>query len=199
MRVERRRLSGAEWERMRKRERRQRERAPRKHVYGGLDISSGKRHPSHLAVLKGHETEGGLVFYQTVSKWFDQTPLIEVLDEAKQICADEGVEALYFDNTRDELTVSMDQHEVPRNWNPVHFTAQLKWKMAHQLDRALHLGELKLLPDERQQRQLILVDQLLKAEETDEGHADVFWSLALALDAASEFSRPFEERFQLFT
>ena len=149
-------------------------------AYGGLDISSGKRHPSHLAIIR---TEDG-VYYQTVSEWFDETALNDVLEACKALCDEHGVSRLLFDNTRDELTVPMARGDVPGNWEEERFTAQGKFEMARRLEYVLNAGELKLLPDERQQRQLALVNDMLKAEETAEGHADCFWSIALAVKAA---------------
>lgn len=150
-------------------------------TYAGLDISSGKRHPSHLAIIR---SDNG-IYYQTASEWFDETPLNDVLEACKALCSEHGVERLLFDNTRDELTVPMSRGDVPSNWEGIKFTAQGKYEMARRLEYLLHAGELKLLPDERQKRQLALVDDMLKAEESAEGHADCFWSLALAVKAAT--------------
>jgi hypothetical protein len=61
------------------------------------------------------------------------------------------------------------------------FTSKSKFSMATELDKLITNEALELLPDDRQKRQILSVDCDLKAPETDEGHGDAFFSLALAV------------------
>ncbi|MBI1741613.1 hypothetical protein HYR54_00920 [Candidatus Acetothermia bacterium] len=154
-----------------------------KTTYAGLDLSSGKRHPSHLSVLE-RDKDG--VFWQLESQWWDHKPVTEVVSEAIGLCESHQVQCLLYDSTRGELQVLEERGELPYTWQGVPFTLETKIRLAARLAIALTKKELRLLPDARQQRQLLLVDQLLNAPETAEGHSDCFWSLALALESTYE-------------
>ena len=154
-------------------------------VFAGLDLGS-RQHPSHMAIVEIRDD----VIWQIISQWWDSAPLDSVIDEAMALGAEHGVDRLCYDDTRGELQVLAERDELPSSWMGVTFTRQSKQRMAARLAMALERGQLKLLPDERQKRQLALVDQMLQAPETDEGHSDCFWSLGLALEAASGKSAP---------
>ena len=65
----------------------------------------------------------------------------------------------------------------------VEFTSKNKFAMATAFDRLLTQGNIQLLNDPRQKRQLLNVDNDLQALETEEGHGDCFFSICLAIKA----------------
>lgn len=154
--------------------------------YGGLDISSGRNHPAHLAILKRDIVSS--VFYQVGSVWVDPPfTIAECVDYIAQVCAQHSVVSLAYDATRAELQAMLERGELPPGWKPVTFTVQSKRLLAGRLNWALQRGLLRLLPDDRQMRSVLQVDMLLRAASSALlGHGDAFWSLALAVYTALE-------------
>ncbi|MFB6271984.1 MAG: hypothetical protein ABEL51_03715 [Salinibacter sp.] len=110
-------------------------------------------------------------------------PLGRVIEQAMELANYHGTTRLFYDENRGELQTLNQRDELPDSWEGQPLDLQTKQRIAGQLSLALERGELRLLPDERQQRQLTLVDSFLKTPD-DEDEAGVFWSLALAVDAA---------------
>jgi len=146
----------------------------------GLDIGK-RRHPSHLAVLLPIRSR----IYQIASVWFDREPYTEQIKEIKKIFARYEVQRCHVDNTRSELDIFIERGELPDAMVGLIFSADLKYRLATRLELALERGELVLLDDPRQRKSILQVTNSLDADESEGiGHAEAFWSLALALDAA---------------
>jgi len=146
----------------------------------GLDLGK-RRHPSHLAVLLPIRSK----FYQLASIWFDGEPYTEQIKEIKKIFARYEVQRCHFDNTRNELDVFIERGELPDAMVGLIFSTDLKYRLATRLELALERGELVLLDDPRQHKSILQMTNSLDADEDAEGnHAESFWSIALALDAA---------------
>ena len=148
-------------------------------VYGGLDIGK-KRHPSHLSVLM----EYGNKLIQLHSKWFDGVNYNDQLTYCERVIEGLKIDDLPYDNTRGEFEAFDEQGILPDVMRPVVFSKKSNWDMASGFDREVTNCTIELLPDERQRRQILMVDNNLKAPETPEGHGDAFWSNCLAIDAA---------------
>lgn len=152
-------------------------------AFAGFDVGRAA-HSSHLSVL----VLGGNVgeqdarcIYQVASIWFDAgTRYIDQIERVKYWCDCLRVRAVYYDATRGELEAWREEGRLP-GWFPVTFTAQSKAQMAGRLLGMLEQRRLFLLPDERQRRSILQVNNALQAEEFAGEHGDAFWSLAMAL------------------
>jgi hypothetical protein len=151
----------------------------REYCFGGFDLGK-KTHPSHLAIF-GVNRKGWLV--QVLSKWMDGWDYIDQLDYLKGIIQDFKVAKLYFDNTRAEFEGFYEEGKLPSEMEGLTFTAKNKFTMATELDRMVTQDKIRLVDDKRQKRQLLNVDNDLKAVETAEGHGDSFFSICLAVQA----------------
>jgi len=153
-------------------------------AYAGLDL--GKfRNPSHLAVLvpKAPDLRE---FVQVGSIWFNRWDYTAQVRYIKRFAAEVlPIEGLCYDDTRSELEGLAEMGELPDYFEPIKFTLDEKWRLASQLNISLEQKRLILLPDERQRRALLAVDNALRAEQSGDGdHGDAFFALALALHAA---------------
>jgi len=158
-------------------------------LYAGLDVGRFV-HPSHLAVIVPLERDDSGVpahkrhFVQVASVWLDDEPYVEQIKVIKEVLAvGVGSRKLYYDNTRGELVALREQGLLPSWWKGVVLTQENKRQMAQRLLLALEQGRLKLLPDERQKKSLLQVNNLLKADEVGSEHGEAFTSLCLALEA----------------
>ncbi len=174
-------------------------------IYAGLDVGRFV-HPSHLAVIASVEQENEYLnepipwkerhYVQIASVWLDDVPYSEQIREIQSVlsCGAKFVRLLY-DDTRGELVALREQGLLPTGWRGVVLTAENKREMAQRLLLALEQDRLKLLPDERQKRSLLQVNNLLKAEEVGSEHGEAFTSLMLALEATRV--RPQVESFYI--
>jgi hypothetical protein len=151
----------------------------------GFDIGK-KTHPSHLAIF-GIDRKKRLV--QIHSHWFDNIDYINQIEYLRQAIKIFNISTLYFDHTRSEFEGFREQGELPSQMRGIIFTAKSKFEMASELDRLVAQEKILLLPDERQKRQLLNVDNNLQAVETNEGHGDCFYSICLAALAYKKGSR----------
>lgn len=146
-------------------------------VVAGMDIGK-KRCPSHLVALEKKEKQ----WVQILSKWMDGWDYSDQVEYCKMMI-ENWAAWMFYDNTRGELEAFEEQNILPSTMEPMSLTGKERWLIASALNRRVSgtAGErLSLLPDERQRRQLLVVDNTLKAPETNEGHGDAFWSLGLA-------------------
>ncbi len=147
------------------------------YTYAGFDIGK-KTHPSHLAIF-GVDRQGRLA--QVHSHWFDNVDYVKQIAYCKQAIKTFNIQRLFYDDTRAEFEGFKEQGDLPAEMRGIVFTAKRKFEMASAFDRLVSQGKILLLPEERQKRQLLNVDNNLKAVETDEGHGDCFYSICLAI------------------
>lgn len=170
---------------------------------GALDM--GKRvHPGHLVFFA--PTSGGRI-KQILSRWYDKCELREMIADASEYAELFNARIVYVDNTRADFEAVDEQGfvvlsekdefgndipetrrvvEITRTLTPIVITRKVRWPMGQRMRLALESGKVLLLPDDRQKRQLLLVDQQLEAAETAEGHAEPFTTIGLAIQAAFE-------------
>lgn len=153
-------------------------------AYGGLDIGK-KNSPSHLVVYK----EEGDVYVQLLSKWMDRWDYTNQIELCKKAVNAFNIRELDYDNTRGEFEGFAERHELPRQMVPVTLNFQNKTKMAADFDQIVRNGQMEMVNDKRQLRQIVVVDNSLRAPETVDGHGDAFWSNALMLNAALKFKK----------
>lgn len=150
-------------------------------TWAGLDLGKS-RHPSHLSM---HLLWRG-IHYQVASVWFDSESYSKQLEVIDELLEDFNCQVCKWDNTRGELEVLREQAQldVAMLYGGVHFTAELKSRLAAQLNLAIEKREILLLDDERQRRSILQVNSLLRSSESMIGHGEAFWSNGLALEAA---------------
>lgn len=147
---------------------------------GGLDIGK-KRHPSHL-VAYGIDRHGKLV--QLLSLWMDGTDYADQLRICKEVIKNFSLRRLYYDDTRAEFEGFKELGDLPGEMKGIPFTSKLKHQVATKFGKRVNKGNILMLDDPRQTRQILNCDNDLKSAETAEGHGDSFWSNALAVHAA---------------
>jgi len=125
---------------------------------------------------------------QICSKWLDGWDYKDQKELCKAAVKNFGMNKLPFDNTRGEFESFMEAGELPSAMEPVVLTGKEEDKLASEFDKRVGKGRnpggIEFLSDERQKRQVCSVDNDLKAPETEEGHGDAFWSIALAIKGA---------------
>jgi hypothetical protein len=99
-----------------------------------------------------------------------------------------GIESILFDNTRAEFDTFEENGELPSEMEGFIMSAKSQQSIATGFDQTITAGRLELVIDDRQKRQILAVDNDLKAPSTFEGHGDAFWSIALALKKYREGS-----------
>lgn len=151
-------------------------------TFGGMDI--GKEvHPTHVVVfMKMHD--GSLV--QVYQKFLDKMPYNVQAKIVNHLIEHFNISRFYYDSTRAEL----DDRRLSRRAQGRKFTRQLKANIALLFERRVYAEQdeptIILIPDDRQVNQIVAVTMDLKSVETDEGHGDSFWSIALAVKAAED-------------
>ena len=154
----------------------------RESCFAGWDLGK-KRHPSHFCVF-AVDRHNRLV--QIHSKFFDGVDYKDQIAYIDRCIECFGIAKVMFDNTRGEMEGYIEQGDLSGEYEPIVFTSKGKFEMASLLDRHITNGTIWLLPDGRQKRQLLSVDNDLKSIETIEGHGDAFFSLCLAVRAYEE-------------
>ena len=148
--------------------------------YAGLDLGK-KRHPSHLSVF-GTDRKGRLI--QLASIWMDQWDYTRQLELCRMAIENLGIRTLYYDDTRAEFEGFREVGDLPGEMRGIVFTQKSKQEMALEFEKRVRTKSMILLPDERQRRQILNVDNDLQSVASHEGHGDAFYSNALAVKAA---------------
>jgi hypothetical protein len=171
-------------------------------IVAGMDIGK-KTHPSHISVLElvpilakeddpdNKISKGDTIGHfkkQLISKWLDHANYTRQITYCRDLIDSLGIDRMLYDNTRAEFESFEENGELPAEMEGVVMTSKGQHKMATLLDKALGADEIEFIHDERQARQILAVDNDLKAMSTSEGHGDSFWSNCLALAAAEEGS-----------
>lgn len=167
-------------------------------VVGGFDIGK-KTHPSHFAIFVQsrrkyltrridkqtnkvvEKMEHRLI--QVHSKFMDGWDYIDQIEYIKNAISIFKIDKLFYDNTRSEFESTDEAGNLPGEMEGVSFTVKEKFSMATEMDIAFTQKIILLLNDDRQKRQMLSVDCDLKAQETEEGHGDAFFSVGLAIKA----------------
>lgn len=149
------------------------------YCFAGFDIGK-KSHPSHLAVF-GVDRQGRLV--QVHSKWMDGWRYTDQVEYLKLAIEKFKIAKLYYDATRAEFEGFDESGELAAEMEGVIFNLRTKSEMAVEFERMVSDENILLLPDERQKRQILNVDNEYKSLETEEGHGDSFWSICMAIRA----------------
>lgn len=154
----------------------------REWAYGGFDIGK-KSHPSHLWVL-GVDRKGHLI--QLHSKFMDGWDYVDQLEYLRVAVKTFKMAKVLYDDTRAEFESFVEAGKMPGEMEGLAFTAKNKYSMATEVDSMITSRSIRFLADKRQRRQILSVDNDLKAVATEEGHGDCFFSLCLAVRAYRE-------------
>lgn len=153
-----------------------------KDVVAGWDLGK-KQHPSHFAV--GMVEDGKLV--QIYDKWMDRW---DYTDQISKVIAPAinafKIDRVLYDATRGELDALDEQRLLPPELEGVIMTSKEQHAMATQLEAAVNTDELWLINDQRTISELLKVNSELDAIESDTGHGDSFWSIAMMVKAWKE-------------
>lgn len=150
--------------------------------YAGFDIGK-KAHPSHLFVL-GADRKKRLI--QIHSGWLDGWDYKDQLGYLRAAIKNFRIAKLIYDDTRAEFEYLKEAGSLPDEMDGLPFTAKNKYSMATEVDSMVTDRMIRFLGDPRQKRQMLNVDNDLKALQTAEGHGDCFYSLLLAVRAYRE-------------
>lgn len=161
----------------------------------GLDIGK-KQHPAHLAVFgclprEVPDEEGNMRrdlqghLFQIHQHWFDGDNYSAQVEYCRQAIDYFDIDVIGYDDTRGEFEALREQGQLPTEMVPVNLGGGTNHEVAGALDVYMTTGRLRLLDAGRQNRQLQAVTNDLQAVETGEGHAESFWSVALACHATN--------------
>ncbi|MFA5406951.1 MAG: hypothetical protein WC307_06365 [Candidatus Nanoarchaeia archaeon] len=147
-------------------------------VVAGIDI--GKHaHPSHFCVFVKNLSGK---FIQLFSKFMDGVEYIEQVKFCNEVINALGVNQCFFDNSRGEFEGFMEQGIIDKSiWIPVKFSTTVKGQMASNFEKIVKDKRIEFINDERMIKSILSVNNDLNALETDIGHGDAFWSVAMSL------------------
>ncbi len=163
-----------------------------KHVVAGLDIGK-RRNPSHLSVFVDDNNENLIQIHQS---FWDGLEYTEQIDRIKTVVENFQVDKLYIDATRSE----MEDRGLPRQCIMMKFSGKgmrNQASFANDFATRVENRKIQLIDDDRFISQILCVTNDLKAPVTAAGHADSFWSVALAIGAYQDFYS--SERKQRFS
>jgi len=157
---------------------------PHMMIVGGLDIGK-KTHPSHFVVfelLKGHYTQ----IYELFMDGWDYSKQVEFINGLIKFF---WIDKINYDDTRSELESFREKRLIDSSvWKPIVFKVKSKFDMASNFSRLVNYKEdgeyrpkVHLLNRQRMIDSILSVNNELDAVESNIGHGDAFWSIALAL------------------
>jgi hypothetical protein len=151
-------------------------------AFAGFDIGK-RRHPSHLGVFVPFKYPNGYKgLRQICSRWFDHKDYGDQLRMLKQAIEHFNIGLLLYDNTRGEFEAFDERGELPEEMQPITF-GKNQYAMATEMDILVTNKAFELVPDERQKKQMRVVDNDLDAVQTADGHGDCFYSTLLGIAA----------------
>jgi hypothetical protein len=154
-----------------------------RHIVAGLDIGK-RRHPSHLSIFID-TPEGKLVMLAQM--FWDGYDYIKQAELVNTVIKNFNIDKLYWDATRSELE---DRNLNRRVCIPIKFTGRGERNQnsyAVDLAKRVEKQTIELLDDDRFISQITCVNGDLDAPESPMGHADSFWSCALAIGAYNDY------------
>jgi len=153
-------------------------------VVAGLDIGK-KSHPSHLAIftlVNNHYTQ----IYELFMDGWDYSKQVDFINGLIDFYL---IDRINYDDTRAELEGFRERRLIDsRIWKPIVFKVKNKFDMASNFSRLVNYKEneinkpkITLLNQQRMIDSILSVSNELKAPESELGHGDAFWSVALAV------------------
>lgn len=155
-------------------------------VVAAFDIGK-KLHPSHLSIFIKKfvkEDEGGTDIYsytQIFGKWFDHIDYKDQVDFLNRACEYFYIDVLTYDNTRSELESYAERKVLDDCMIPVVLGSRNLGAMAVHFGGLVNQGLIHFINERRQITQILMVDNDLRSQENSEGHADAWFSCAMAV------------------
>ncbi|KKL89629.1 hypothetical protein LCGC14_1912760, partial [marine sediment metagenome] len=151
-------------------------------IYAGMDV--GKEvHPTHIVFTLELPSGTLITLYQTFMDHLSYPEQVKTVNRLTEVF---GLTRSYYDATFNVL----DDRGLNQRWIGRVFTRKLKGDLATGLEKRVFADAdqpgIVLLNDRRFLDQITMVKKDLKAVETPDGHADSFWSTALAVRAADD-------------
>lgn len=142
----------------------------------GMDVGK-KVHPTHISIFERMNNVWVMVYHDFLDgvDYSEQVKIVNDLIDRFDV--DQG----FFDATRGEFDSFIEQGTINKLMKPVTFKSQTKYELAGNFDKLVTEKRIMLLDDKRLLNQILVVDTNLDALETNEGHGESFWSIALAL------------------
>ncbi len=156
-----------------------------RNIVGGLDVGK-RKNPSHLVIFEDDE-QGNLICL--CQEFWDGTEYVEQARRINEAIENFGIDRFYIDATRGE----MEERNLPRQCSLIKFTGRgqrNQTSYASDFARYVERKQLKLIDDDRFISQITCMSNSLKAPNTTSGHADSFWSVALAIGAYQDYFAP---------
>jgi hypothetical protein len=150
-------------------------------IIGGFDIGK-HRHPSHIVILKSENNKVITLF----DKWLDGWEYHKQIELINEVIKNLKVDKLYYDNTRGEFEIFKEINKLHQNAEPIVFTSKLKYSIASKLQEYINTERIIIPNIQRTINQILSVNNDLASYETDEGHAESFWTYALGLKALED-------------
>ena len=154
-----------------------------KYIVAGFDVGK-RRSPSHLSVFVSDEDDNLKMIHQSFWDGVDYIKQVELLNTA---IINFDIDKLYWDATRGELE---DRGLPKRVCIPIKFTGRgQRNQNSFAVDFATRVESktVSLIDDDRFILEIARLNKNLKAVETPMGHADSFWSCALAVGAYQDY------------
>lgn len=145
-------------------------------VYAGWDLGK-KRHPSHISIF---EVVDG-VPEQVYQKFWDGVTYNQQLKDVVDLHERFMIDKVIYDATRGEFELEEERGEMPKWCEGLRFTNKTNHANANHMSKFIERGDIGLINDDRMLKVICQMNNDLKAVESELGHGDSFWSIALAL------------------
>lgn len=162
--------------------------APGKHrrmqIVAGLDIGK-KSHPSHFAIFEFSNNHYTQIYEKFMDGW-DYSRQVDFINGLIEFYL---IDRINYDDTRSELESFRERRLIDsRIWKPIVFKVKSKFDMASNFSRLVnykkddvYVPKITLLNKQRMIDSILSVNNELQAVESEIGHGDAFWGIALAV------------------
>jgi hypothetical protein len=146
-------------------------------IVGGLDIGK-KVHPSHISIFTQDKGIYTMIYEKFMFGW-DYTKQIEFINGLIDYYL---IDEIRYDNTRGEFESFKEQHQIDtRIYRPIVFGTKVKFQMASNFSKNVNNKTIRLINSQPMLNSILSVNEDLDAPDTEFGHGDAFWSVAMAL------------------
>jgi len=152
-----------------------------KDIIAGWDLGK-HRHPAWFGVFEVEGEGEKSVWTQIHLKFFDKVDYKDQKEYIDMAIENLQIDKVYYDNTRGELETYVERGELGPEYIAVALTLKKKNALATLFDEKRTQKKIKLIKNQRQKKQIMSVQNDLKALETPEGHGDAFFGIMLALN-----------------
>ena len=154
------------------------EKTDKEYISAGFDIGK-KAHPSHFVIFSYKWMKNPEQIFQLFMDRWDYTKQVDLINSLIEFYK---IDQLYYDDTRGEMEPFMEQNIINKYiWKPIVFKHKNKFEMASNFSKLVNNKTVSLINDQRMIDSILSVNNDLQAPESEIGHGDAFWSIAMAL------------------